>query len=60
MDTNTVLKKLRVINKDLSYAKIAKILKVSEKSIYRWITGKNVPSGMALEKLEMFISDYEC
>lgn len=55
------LPKLRLINKMLpmSYHKIAVELNVSDKSVYRWITGKNSPSGLALEKIESFVNGYE-
>jgi len=55
--TKAILDQLREINKTKSYEKIAKELNVSSQSVYRWLKGRNSPSGMALEKVCQYVSE---
>jgi len=58
MQTKELLSKLAEINKTRSYDKIGKDLGVSSQTVYRWIKGKNSPSGLALEKVAQYLSEF--
>lgn len=56
-DTEALLKKLKQINKKTSCEKIGREIGVSGQTVYRWLTGKNAPSGLALASIERYVSE---
>lgn len=46
-ETDTLIDQLKVINKKKSYEKMAREMGVSSQTVYRWIKGRNSPSGLA-------------
>lgn len=47
---------LRKVNRDLSYEKIAKELGVSSQSVYRWLKGVSLPSGLAFKAIADYVA----
>ena len=53
--TEDLLKKLKKIKKTKTYDAMARELGVSYMTVYRWLKGRNSPSGLALEKVERYV-----
>lgn len=54
--TLSPIERLRRLNETMSQEKIARKLNVSSQTVYRWLAGKNSPSGLALEKILKLVS----